>query len=296
MSGSSGGYTRPEFLVETDWLADHLDDPNLRIFDCTTHLVPNSDGTLRAESALADYWTGHISGAGYLDLQAELSDPGGAFRFTTPSAEDFAAAVGARGIGEDSRVVLYSTGAVSWATRVWWMLYAFGFENAAILNGGWRKWRAEARAVSTDDDCSYPPGRFNAQARPGLIVDSGAVLAALDDGNAVVVNALARDQHDGTSERDYGRPGGITGSVCLPALDLLNPDDGRFLDASGLREKFSQNGIGMEQKVLAYCGGGVAATVDTFALTLLGNNNAGIYDNSLSEWANNHELPMRAGG
>ncbi|MEE1555754.1 MAG: rhodanese-like domain-containing protein, partial [Alphaproteobacteria bacterium] len=93
-----------------------------------------------------------------------------------------------------------------------------------------------------------------------------------------------------------GRPGGITGSVCLPALDLLNPDDGRFLDASGLREKFSQNGIGMEQKVLAYCGGGVAATVDTFALTLLGHNNAGIYDNSLSEWANNHELPMRAGG
>ena len=291
-------YARPEFLVETDWLADHLDDPNIRVFDCTTHLVPGSDHTLRAESALADYRAGHIPGAGYLDLQAELSAPAGTFRFTTPRAEDFAAAVGARGIGDDSRVVLYSTGAVSWATRVWWMLYAFGFENAAILNGGWQKWQAEARAVSEEDDCRYAPASFSAQARPGLIVDSGAVLAALDDRDAVVVNALARDQHEGTSERHYGRPGGITGSVCLPALDLLNDGDGRFLDADGLGQKFAQIGIsvGMEEKVLAYCGGGVAATVDTFALALLGHDNAGIYDNSLSEWAKNHDLPMREGG
>ncbi len=296
MSGSGSEYARPEFLVETDWLADHLTDPKVRVFDCTTHLVPNADGTLRAESALSDYQAGHIPGAGYLDLQAELSDPAGAFRFTTPSAEDFAAAVAARGIGDDSRVVLYSTGAVSWATRVWWMLYAFGFENAAILNGGWQKWRAEARAVSTEDDCRYPPTSFSAQARPGLIVDSGAVLAALDDRDAVVVNALAREQHEGTSERHYGRPGGIAGSVCLPALDLVDPGDGTFLDAAGLRARFAASGVGMEQQVLAYCGGGVAATVDTFALALLGHENAAIYDNSLSEWANNHDLPMRAGG
>jgi thiosulfate/3-mercaptopyruvate sulfurtransferase len=296
MNGPGSSYARPEFLVETDWLEDHLDDPKVRIFDCTTHLVPNPDGTLRAESALADYRAGHIPGAGYLDLQAELSDPAGVFRFTTPSAEDFAAAVGARGIGDETRVVLYSTGAVSWAARVWWMLYAFGFENAAILNGGWANWQAEARSVSTKDDCTYPPAGFTARARPGLIVDSEAVLAALDDDGAVVVNALTREQHEGTSERHYGRPGGISDSVCLPALDLLNEGDGRFLDADSLRAKFAECGIDMETKVLTYCGGGVAATVDTFALALLGHDDAGIYDNSLSEWANNHDLPMRAGG
>ena len=118
-----------------------------------------------------------------------------------------------------------------------------------------------------------------------------AVRAALADDDAMVVNALTRPQHDGTSKAHYGRPGGITGSVCLPALDLL-ADDNTFLDAGRLRDKFSEAGIGMGQRVVTYCGGGVAATVDSFALTLLGHNDVGIYDNSLSEWANDPALPM----
>ncbi|MBT4046114.1 MAG: sulfurtransferase [Rhodospirillaceae bacterium] len=287
-------YKRGEFLVETEWLANHLDDPKVRIFDCTTHLVPDPDKVFRVESGLADYQAGHIPGAGYLDLQADLSDPAGTYRFTTPGPEAFAAALGAKGLGDDYRVVLYSTAAVSWATRIWWMLYAYGFENAAILNGGWQKWQAEGRAVSTDD-CTYSPATFMPSHQPGRIIDRDAVLAALGDDHAVVVNALTKAQHEGTSKAHYGRPGGITGSVCLPALDLVAGDN-TFLTSSELEAKFAETGIGMDQRVLTYCGGGVAATVDSFALTLLGHDDVGIYDASLSEWANDDSLPMTAAG
>ncbi|MFP6748091.1 MAG: sulfurtransferase [Alphaproteobacteria bacterium] len=283
-------YARPELLVETDWLADHLDDPDLRIFDCTTHLIPDPDTVFKIESGLADYLAGHIPGAGYLDLQAELSDPSGQFRFTTPGADAFAKTLAAKGLGDGRRVVLYSTAAMNWATRIWWMLHAFGIENAAILNGGWKKWRAEDRPVSTDP-CRYPAAKLSARRRPGLIVGKDAVLSALADDGAVVVNALTRAQHDGASKSHYGRPGGITGSVCLPALDLL-ADDNTFLDAAALRGKFDAAGIGMDKKVINYCGAGIAATMDSFALTLLGHDDVGIYDNSLSEWAKDHGLPM----
>lgn len=285
-------YVKGDFLVETDWLADHLGDPKVRIFDCTTHLIPDPNKVFTVKSGLEDYQAGHIPGAGYLDLQADLSDPAGAFRFTTPGPEAFAAALGAKGLGDDCRVVLYSTAAVSWATRIWWMLYAYGFENAAILNGGWQKWQAEGRAVSTDD-CEYGPASFTAKPQLGRIIDRNAVLAALGDDDAVVVNALTKAQHDGTSKAHYGRPGGITGSVCLPALDLLAGDN-TFLSTPELTAKFAESGIGLDQRVLTYCGGGVAATVDSFALTLLGHDDVGIYDASLSEWANDHSLPMSA--
>ncbi len=283
-------YARPELLVETDWLAEHLGDPDLRIFDCTTHLIPDPDKTFTVKSGLEDYSAGHIPGAGYLDLQADLSDPDGQFRFTTPGADAFADILGAKGLGDGCRVVLYSTAGMSWATRIWWMLHAFGIENAAILNGGWQKWRAEGRSVSTDP-CEYAAANLTVQRRPGMIVGKDAVLAALADDGAVVVNALTRAQHEGTSKTHYGRPGGITGSVCLPALDLL-ADDNTLLDAEALRGKFDAAEIGMDQKVITYCGGGVAATMDSFALTLLGHADVGIYDNSLSEWAKDHSLPM----
>ncbi len=288
-------YARPELLLETDWLADHLDDPKVRIFDCTTHLVPDPDKVFTVKSGLEDYQAGHIPGAGFLDLQGDLSDPAGTFRFTTPGADAFAHALGAKGLGSDFRIVLYSGGTMWWATRIWWMLYAFGFENAAVLNGGMQKWQAEGRPTNTDD-CRYAATPFTARAQPGRIVAKEAVLAALASEDAVVVNALTQAQHAGTSKSHYGRPGRISGSVCLPGLDLLDRESNTFLDAAALRGRFAEAGIGMEQKVLTYCGGGIAATADAFALVLLGHDDVGIYDNSLSEWANDHSLPMETDG
>ena len=125
----------PQYLVETDWLAAHLADPELRVFDCTTFLDPDPVKTFVVRSGRPEWEQGHIPGAGHLDLQ-ELSDAASPLRFTMPSAEQFAAAMSRHGVADGTRVVLYSAGSVIWAARIWWMLRAFGFDNAAILNGG----------------------------------------------------------------------------------------------------------------------------------------------------------------
>ncbi|MDP6565567.1 MAG: sulfurtransferase [Alphaproteobacteria bacterium] len=287
-------YAHPEYLVETAWLAEHLDDPALRIFDCTTHLIPDPKTVYRVQSGLADYQAGHIPGAGYLDLQAELSDSASRLRFTMPSAEHFAAAMGGKGLGDGHRVVLYSAGTMWWATRIWWMLRAFGCEGAAVLNGGYQKWQAEERPVSTEP-CVYPPASFTPAPRPGLIAQKDDVLAALADPGAAVVNALTRRQHRGEAETHYGRPGRIANSTCLPALDLIDRDSNTFLDAATLREKFAEVGATDTGRTIFYCGGGIAASADAFALALLGQDGIAIYDNSLSEWANDPDLPMETG-
>lgn len=285
------GYAHPEILVETDWLAENLSEPNLRIYDCTTFLDPDPDTTYRVRSGRKQYEEGHIPGAAFLDLQGELSDNDSALRFTFPSAEQFAAAVGAKGLGDDNRVVLYSAGTMWWATRIWWMLRAFGFDNAAVLNGGLQKWVKEERPISTEPP-KYAPATFTPKLRPGLIVQKEAVLAALQDDDAVVVNALTRRQHSGDSEINYGRPGRISGSVCVPALETIDRERNTFLPADKLNELFAAQDVTPGRRVVTYCGGGIAASADAFALVLLGHENVALYDNSLSEWARDKSLPM----
>lgn len=284
-------YAHPEILVETGWLADNLNEPGLRIYDCTTFLDPDPDHTYSVRSGRKQYEEGHIPGAGFLDLQGELSDNDSPLRFTFPSAEQFAAAVGAKGLGDDNRVVLYSAGTMWWATRIWWMLRAFGFDNAAVLNGGYQKWLKEGRPVSTAQ-AKYAPATFTPKPRPGLIVQKEAVLAALQDDDAVVVNALTRRQHSGESEINYGRPGRISGSVCVPALETIDRERNTFLPADKLNELFAAQDVSPGKRVVTYCGGGIAASADAFALVLLGHEEVALYDNSLSEWARDKSLPM----
>jgi thiosulfate/3-mercaptopyruvate sulfurtransferase len=223
-----------------------------------------------------------------------LSDRASRLRFTFPPAEQFAAAAGARGLGDGHRVVLYSTGTMWWATRIWWMLRAFGFDNAAVLNGGFQKWRAEGRPVSTEPS-RYPPATFTPHPRPGLIAQKETVLAALDDAGTVVINALSERQHRGESEVHYGRPGRIRNSVCVPGTSLIDKAGNTFLDAAALSARFEAVGAGPDKRVITYCGGGIAASADAFALALLGYPDIALYDNSLSEWVQDPELPMETG-
>lgn len=285
------GYAHPDILVETDWLEAHLKDADLRIFDCTTFLDPDPDQVYTVRSGLKQFEEGHVPGAAYLDLQGELSEADSNFRFTFPTAEQFAEAVGAKGLGDGNRVVLYSAGTMWWATRIWWMLRAFGFDNAAVLNGGYPKWLKEGRPVSTEPPL-YPPATFTPNPRPGLIVQKEAVLAALQDDDSVVVNALTRRQHSGESEVNYGRPGRISGSVCVPALETVDRESNTFLPTERLREIFEAQEITPDKKVVTYCGGGIAASADAFVLHLLGYEDLALYDNSLSEWARDPSLPM----
>ncbi|MHA1524783.1 MAG: sulfurtransferase [Alphaproteobacteria bacterium] len=132
-----------------------------------------------------------------------------------PSGQQFASAMGRAGIGDETRVVLYGTAEPIWAARVWWMLRAFGFDNAAILNGGWAKWSAEERPTSKTSS-TYPAGQFTVRERPECFVTSDDVLAAIGSDKIRTINALPAMMFAGTGGPVFGRKGRITGSVNAP--------------------------------------------------------------------------------
>jgi thiosulfate/3-mercaptopyruvate sulfurtransferase len=292
---SSNVFARPEYLVETDWLAAHLDDPDVRVLECTVYLHPDAvEGGYRVESGRAKWAEGHIPGAGFADLPDELSDRTSSLRFMMPPAAQFAEAMSRHGVGDGVRVVLYDRSVNMWAARVWWMLRAFGFDDAAVLNGGWKTWTLEGRPVSTDDG-ARGSRRFVARPRPSLFTDRRGVLAALGQRETCVLNALTADQHHGTGGVVYGRPGRIAGSVNVPARDLVDPRTHAYLAPDVLRAKFAAVGALDAGRVITYCGGGIAASSDAFVLTLLGRDDVSVYDASLSEWARDRALPMEQG-
>ena len=287
-------FTHPEFLIDTDALERQLGDPNLRVFDCTTILIPDPKTTYQAVPARADFEKGHIPGAQFIDLQADLSDKNQRLRFMLPSAEDFAAAMSRFGVGEGTRIVLYSTTTPQWATRVWWLLRVFGFDEAAVLDGGWQKWSREGRPVETGAARPHPPGHFIVKEQRPLMVGKAEVQQAIGDGAVCTLNALAPEQHAGTGGNTYGRPGRIRGSVNLPAAHLIDPATSAFLPAAELRRRFE--GVGaFGREVITYCGGGIAASADAFALVMLGHPDVKLYDASMSEWATDPTLPMETG-
>jgi thiosulfate/3-mercaptopyruvate sulfurtransferase len=288
-------FKRPEYLVETDWLAPRLGDPAIRVLECTVYLQPaDVPGGFRVESGRAKWAEGHIPGAGFVDLPEELSDTSSSLRFMMPPAPQFAEVMGRAGVGEGVRVILYDRAVNMWAARVWWMLRAFGFDNAAVLNGGWKKWTGEGRPVATDDG-ARPARTFKPSGRPALMTDKAGVLATLDAPGACVLNALTAEQHAGTGGTAYGRPGRIAGSVNVPARDLVDPRTHAYLPAEQLRAKFQAAGALDARRVVTYCGGGIAASSDAFVLTLLGHDDVAVYDASLSEWATDPSLPMDRG-
>lgn len=284
----------PGFLVSTDWLAAHLDDANLRILDSTVYLrapAPDSDRrSFTQESGRSEYAAGHIPGALFADLVREFSDTSAAFPFTKPGPEQFAAAIGALGIGNDTHVVCYDGAGTMWATRMWWLLRAFGHDNASVLDGGMKKWQAEERPLSTQIP-AVEPAAFTAIEHPERWATKGDVLAAISDGQTCVINSLTEEQHAGTGNA-YGRAGHIAGSVNVSSRGLTEPTTGAYLPLELLRSRFEESGATAAERIITYCGGGIAATSGAFVLALLGHENVAVYDNSLSEWGRDESLPM----
>lgn len=290
-------FAHPEAIVSTGWLAEHLRDPGLLVFDCTTYLLYET-GTgrpYRIESGRTDYAAAHIPGSGFLDLQGELSDRTSPFNFTMPAAEDLAARLAACGIGAGHRVVLYARKNIQWATRLWWMLRAIGFDDAAVLDGGFDKWQAEGRPVEAGEH-RYPPATpFPVRPRPGLFVGKAEMQAAIGDGGSCTINALAPDLHSGANAR-YGRAGRIPGSVNVPAASVVDPATFAFRAPEQVAATFAAVGADPGKRVLLYCGGGIAATLDAFLLHQLGYGDLAVYDASMNEWARDASLPMEADG
>jgi thiosulfate/3-mercaptopyruvate sulfurtransferase len=275
-------------LVSTSWLAPRLGRADLRVLDCTVLLAPRPAGGYSVESGREAWTRAHIPGSGFADLAGDLSDPQSPLRFTVPTPERFAEAMGALGVGDGHRVVLYDSRLNMWAARVWWMLRAVGFDAAAVLDGGWRAWTTEGRPTSTEAP-DWPAATFTARPRPGLFVGKEMVEAAIGSGQTCLVNALDRAQHRGETQH-YARPGHIAGSANVPAIELVDDATHRYRPLDELRAAFADVAGG--ERVITYCGGGIAASSDAFVLHLLGHDDIAVYDNSLSEWALDASLPM----
>ena len=300
MTTFNGGFQQPQYLVETDWLEQHLDAPDLRVFDCTVIAGPSSDPVhskkfpFAFESGRPHFDEAHIPGAGFIDLLGDLSDSSSNLPLMMPSEQQFADAMSRYGIGDGTHVVLYSSSEPMWAARMWWMLRAFGFENAAVLNGGWAKWTAEGRPVSSAA-CTYSPAPFAGRFRPGSFVGKDDVLAAIGDDGVCTINALPPMMHTGAGGPVFGRKGRIAGSVNVPSGSLNDPETGTYLPAGDLREIFDTVRAGEAGRIITYCGGGIASSNNAFALALIGYDNVAVYDASMFEWGNDESLPMETG-
>jgi thiosulfate/3-mercaptopyruvate sulfurtransferase len=280
-------------LVSTAWLEKELGAPDLRILDCTVKFDV-SDAGVKIDSGHADWEAAHIPGSQHVDLLRTLSDPSTSVPMMCPRAERFAAAMESVGVGDDCRVVLYDGQMNAWAARVWWMLRAFGFDEAAVLDGGWRAWSSEGRPVAADPEPPASSVRFTPRPRAGLFVTKQDVLGALDDEAVAIVNALDPAAYRG--ERvDYGRAGHIPGSVNVPFMDLVDRHTHRYLPPAPLREAFGEVLASGPDHIVTYCGAGVAASSAAFALGLLGVDGVAVYDGSMLEWAADPSLPLVAG-
>jgi thiosulfate/3-mercaptopyruvate sulfurtransferase len=276
-------------LVTTQWLSRHLDDPDLVLLDCTVSTVAEDDGGFHNVSGRADYDRGHIPSAGFADLKRELADGNSPIEFAVPTPEQFCAAMGALGVGDDSRVVLYDANYSAWAARVWWMLRWVGFDHAALLNGGLRVWTAEGRPLSTE------PARRLAKhltpaPRPQLIADRDEVLASIDDGAVCLIDTMPEEFYRGDMTL-YQRPGHIPGASNANGLHLLD-ESGRYRSDEELAAMINGD---RNARTITYCGGGIMASSSAFVMTRLGFTNVAVYTASLQEWAADPANPMVVG-
>lgn len=277
-------------LVETDWLESNLENPNIRIFDCTVWLNPHPKKIYTIVSGKKDYDEGHIPNSDFLNLE-DISLKNTPYPFMMPDIKTFDKVMSLKGVGPDTHVILYSRANIQWATRVWWMLKSMGFNNASILNGGFDRWNNQNKNISTTP-VTYQENKFISIPQNGLFCTKEEVLNSLTNNNISIINALRSTLHDGSEKVDYGRLGHIKNSINIPSLEMVDPDTNLYKSLEDLKIIFNNYNVLSKEKVIAYCGGGIAATNIAFVLTALGFNNITVYDASLSEWAKNNNLPM----
>jgi thiosulfate/3-mercaptopyruvate sulfurtransferase len=276
-------------LVTTEWLSQHLDDPDLVVLDCTVHVLPKEGGGFKPVSGRADYEEGHIPSAGFADLMGDLAAADSPLKYGLPTPEEFCAAMGALGVGDDSRVVLYDGNNSVWAARVWWMLRWVGFDRAALLDGGVKAWKAEERPLSTEP-ASHKAKKLTPRPRPELIADQEEVFAAIKDDAVTLIDTMPEPHYQGKMAL-YARPGHIPSAINVSAIGLLD-ESGRFLPHDELAALFTGD---CEARVITYCGGGIAASSVAFTMTRLGFTDVAVYTASLQEWTADPDLPLVVG-
>ncbi len=279
-------YVNDDALVDTAWVADHLDDPQVRVVDGSWHLPSTG------RNGHDEYLAAHIPGAVYFDIDA-VCDPDSTLPHMLPTADAFGAAVGEMGIGNDNRVVVYDSVGLASAPRVWWMFRAFGHDNVAVMTGGFRAWQSEGRPVTADVP-SPAAAAFAAQLNDNMVRSIEQLRANIDSGAELVLDARAPGRFNGTEPeiRPGVRSGHIPGSGNLPYAEIIDAEAGTFVSSTDLRNAFDAQGATGLQPVTTTCGSGVTACILGLGMHLIGRDNWAVYDGSWTEWGGSDDTPI----
>jgi thiosulfate/3-mercaptopyruvate sulfurtransferase len=278
--------TRSDHLVTTDWLAEHLDAPDVIILDASWHL-PGTD-----RSGKAEFDEEHIPGASFFDID-DLSDETSHLPHMLPSPIKFSSRMRKMGIGDGKRIVVYDSHGLFSAARVWWMFRVFGHDDVVILDGGLKKWKAEDRPLEDGPPAPAQERHFSARQQSIMVRDADDIRAIIANGKAQIADARSPGRFSGVEKEPRAglRSGHMPGAVCVHYATLLN-EDGTVKPAEEITTVFADAGVDLSAPVVTTCGSGVTAAILTLGLILAGHQDNALYDGSWTEWGGLEDVPV----